>query len=127
MLYKVHVAENGWTDWMKNGDVAGTTGKKLRLEAYRVKVVPKGFDKNISSYQKLTAEVYNVTFNPMGDYAILHLKKYRTVAFMALYQNQLRIRIFLLVGMTLLILIIKSKKHQYMKIRQMLFCMLNGL
>jgi hypothetical protein len=40
----------------------------------------------------------------MGDYAILHLKKYRTVAFMALYQNQLRIRIFLLVGMTLLIL-----------------------
>lgn len=51
MRYKVHVQNEGWTDWLEEGRFAGTTGKNLRLEAiiiegvdeYRVHVHDQGW------------------------------------------------------------------------------------
>lgn len=40
MKYKVHVQNEGWTDWLEEGRFAGTTGKNQRLEA----VIIEGVD-----------------------------------------------------------------------------------
>jgi len=37
--YRVHVEKDGWTAWKKNGEVAGTTGQKKRIEAIEIKLV----------------------------------------------------------------------------------------
>ena len=34
--YMTHVQDEGWQDWKKDGEVAGTSGKSLRLEAIRI-------------------------------------------------------------------------------------------
>ena len=34
--YKAHVQEDGWQDWKRNGEMAGTTGQKKRLEALMI-------------------------------------------------------------------------------------------
>ncbi len=36
--YKVHVQNDGWQDWRKDGALAGTTGKSKRLEAICIKL-----------------------------------------------------------------------------------------
>ena len=35
--YRVHVQDEGWQDWKKNGDLAGTTGESKRIEAIEIK------------------------------------------------------------------------------------------
>ena len=42
--YQVHVEGYGWTEWRKNGQVAGTTGESRRVEAinFRLVDVPDG-------------------------------------------------------------------------------------
>ena len=37
--YQVHVQDIGWQDWKQNGELAGTSGKSLRLEAIEIKIV----------------------------------------------------------------------------------------
>lgn len=37
--YKVHVQNIGWQDWVKDGELAGTTGKGLRIEAIKIRLV----------------------------------------------------------------------------------------
>ena len=39
--YKVYSPSYGWKAWVKNGAVAGTTGKSQRIEAFRVKLTGK--------------------------------------------------------------------------------------
>ncbi|MBF0011940.1 hypothetical protein HAX40_13295 [Enterococcus casseliflavus] len=39
--YRVHVQGIGWTGWVKDGEVAGTTGKSKRLEAIQIKLIKK--------------------------------------------------------------------------------------
>ena len=39
--YRVHVQNVGWTAWSYNGEVAGTEGKSLRIEAVEVQLVEK--------------------------------------------------------------------------------------
>ena len=34
--YQAHVQEDGWQDWKYNGEMAGTTGEKKRIEAIRI-------------------------------------------------------------------------------------------
>ena len=29
-MYKAHIQDHDWTDWVRNGTVAGTTGEELR-------------------------------------------------------------------------------------------------
>ena len=35
--YRAHSQNIGWQDWVKNGELAGTTGQSLRLEAFEIK------------------------------------------------------------------------------------------
>ena len=39
--YQVHVQDIGWMDWKESGDVAGTVGRELRLEAIRIKLTER--------------------------------------------------------------------------------------
>ena len=39
--YSVHIQDIGWLDWVKNGELAGTTGKAKRVEAIEVKLLKK--------------------------------------------------------------------------------------
>ncbi|QTA91351.1 hypothetical protein [Desulfonema magnum] len=36
--YKSHVAEKGWLEWVRDGQVAGTTGESRQMEAVRIEV-----------------------------------------------------------------------------------------
>ena len=36
--YQVHIQDIGWQDWKKNGEMAGTEGQSLRLEAIKIKL-----------------------------------------------------------------------------------------
>ena len=38
ILYRTHVQDIGWQDWKKDGELSGTTGKNLRLEAIQLKL-----------------------------------------------------------------------------------------
>jgi uncharacterized protein YjdB len=40
--YRAHVAGLGWLGWTKNGSIAGSDGLGLQMEAYQIKLVPKG-------------------------------------------------------------------------------------
>lgn len=42
VYYRAHVSSVGWLDWACNGQNAGSEGKGLNLEAFEVKLVPKG-------------------------------------------------------------------------------------
>lgn len=42
VYYCVHAQNNGWLDWAKNGEPAGTVGFSYRLEAIKVVLVFKG-------------------------------------------------------------------------------------
>ena len=39
--YPPHVQTYGWLDWVKDGELAGTTGESKRLEAIEIKLVAK--------------------------------------------------------------------------------------
>lgn len=41
LLYKVHVENQGWGDWVQESRYAGTVGKSLRLEAIRIQGVDR--------------------------------------------------------------------------------------
>ncbi len=42
VYYRVHIQNQGWLGWAKNGEVAGSTGASLRVEAIEVKLLIKG-------------------------------------------------------------------------------------
>ncbi|HLO89410.1 MAG TPA: Ig domain-containing protein [Nostocaceae cyanobacterium] len=42
VAYEAHVQNIGWQGWVKNGEIAGTTGQSLRLEAIKIKL--EGFE-----------------------------------------------------------------------------------
>ena len=44
VYYKAHVQDIGWTNWVSNGDLAGTVGMEKRLEAIAIRVLPKGIN-----------------------------------------------------------------------------------
>lgn len=37
--YQVHQQDHGWSEWVKNGTVAGVTGQSLRIEAIRFRLI----------------------------------------------------------------------------------------
>ena len=39
--YKVHIQDIGWTNWYRDGEMAGTSGQSLWLEAIQIKIVDK--------------------------------------------------------------------------------------
>ena len=36
--YRTHVQDEGWQDYVQNGEMAGTSGKSLRLEAIQINI-----------------------------------------------------------------------------------------
>ncbi len=40
--YRAHVSSAGWLGWAKNGAAAGSTGASKKLEAYQIRLLPKG-------------------------------------------------------------------------------------
>ena len=42
VYYRVHAQNYGWLGWAKNGEMSGTSGMSLRLEAIQIVLVPKG-------------------------------------------------------------------------------------
>jgi uncharacterized protein YjdB len=40
--YRAHVQGIGWTKWVRDGALAGTTGRGLRTEAVEVVVLTRG-------------------------------------------------------------------------------------
>lgn len=38
IFYRAHVQNIGWQDWVKNGELAGTEGQSLRVEAFQIKL-----------------------------------------------------------------------------------------
>lgn len=38
IYYRAHVQNIGWQDWVKNGELAGTTGQSLQVEAFQVRL-----------------------------------------------------------------------------------------
>ena len=44
--YRTHVQDEGWQDYVQNGEMAGTSGKSLRLEAMNIKLL-NNKDKNL--------------------------------------------------------------------------------
>lgn len=41
IYYRAHVSNIGWQNWVKNDEIAGTTGKSLPIEAVQIKLVEK--------------------------------------------------------------------------------------
>ena len=40
--YQTHIQGIGWQDYVKNGEMSGTTGQSKRLEGINIQLVPKG-------------------------------------------------------------------------------------
>ena len=39
--YRVHIQNEGWQEWKRSGEVAGTEAKSLRLEAIEIRIAEK--------------------------------------------------------------------------------------
>lgn len=50
--YRVHIRDQGWSDWVKCGEIAGTTGQCLRIEAIQVKSYFPGIGFEYEAYLK---------------------------------------------------------------------------
>ena len=38
VTYSAHIQNIGWQDWKKDGEISGTIGKKLQMEAVKIKL-----------------------------------------------------------------------------------------
>ncbi|ORX41807.1 hypothetical protein BCR36DRAFT_416534 [Piromyces finnis] len=72
IYYKVHIENIGWTDWVKNNQIAGIPNSHLRLEAIQIKLMAKPTEKikpepssssSSSSSPKTINIIYNINFN----------------------------------------------------------------
>ena len=54
IFYRSHVQNKGWLPWVKNGELSGTSGQALRMEAIQIKLVNKD-DMNV----QLSYSVHN--------------------------------------------------------------------
>ena len=56
MTYQAHVQTEGWMDYVNNSETAGTTGKSLRMEAFRIKFSNET-DTNFISYKSHVQDI----------------------------------------------------------------------
>lgn len=64
--YKVHIQNEGWTDWIKSGNSAGSRGKSRRLEGIRIRLTGElaehysvGYCSHIQGYGDAQGWVYD--------------------------------------------------------------------
>jgi len=55
IYYRVHIQNEGWLAWAKNGETSGTIGKDLRLEGYQVVLREKGSEKPSDTFEGVTS------------------------------------------------------------------------
>ncbi|MGM9978486.1 MAG: L,D-transpeptidase family protein [Clostridium sp.] len=55
--YCAHVQGQGWQEWVSDGEIAGTFGKSLRMEAIKIKLNPE-IEKNYDIYYRVCTEKY---------------------------------------------------------------------
>ena len=41
VVYRAHVQNIGWQDWVSNGEKAGTSGQSLRVESVQIRLEKK--------------------------------------------------------------------------------------
>ena len=58
--YRTHVQSIGWQDWVKDGKVAGTTGRSLRVEAINIRLVGTGLTGSV----EYRTHVQNIGWQP---------------------------------------------------------------
>lgn len=60
LYYQVHCQSVGWQETVKDGQIAGTVGKALRMEALKI-YPPKGVEFNVKAHlQKIGDKEYNI-------------------------------------------------------------------
>ena len=47
-MYRTHVQDIGWQDWVYDGEIAGRLCDNLKIEAIEIKIVPKHEDTDMS-------------------------------------------------------------------------------
>ena len=77
-MYRVHVQDLGWQDWVYDGEMAGTTEESKRIEAIEIKIVGKMTEKRtricLETQGTLTNEVHDVTGWIMTNESNVNLK-----------------------------------------------------
>ncbi len=72
IIYRTHVQDIGWeTKWKKNGEMSGTEGRSLKLEAIVIKIVPKGTE--VSAGIPATSERYEKIDNGCSKYPVFNI------------------------------------------------------
>lgn len=61
VTYQTHVQNQGWTGWASDGEISGTEGQGLRMEALKIQLVSAPADARIE---------YNVHVQNQGDQAV---------------------------------------------------------
>lgn len=59
--YRVHVRNIGWQDWKRDGELAGTTGEKLQIEAIQIRLTG-----DIASEYEVYYKSHSATFGWFG-------------------------------------------------------------
>lgn len=62
--YRVHVQNVGWQEWKKSGEMSGTTGKSLRIEALQIRLVDKNGELIENLHIEYRAHVQNIGWQP---------------------------------------------------------------
>ena len=62
-MYRVHVQNIGWQEWKTDGEIAGTSGQSLRLEAIQIKIVPKQKKARIYIDTPINGDIYYSSSN----------------------------------------------------------------
>ena len=60
--YRVHVQSKGWMDWVKNGEIAGTVGESLRIEAVQIRLTGE-----LAEHYGLLYQTHVATFGWLGE------------------------------------------------------------
>ena len=59
--YRAHVAKKGWQNWKKDGQIAGTTGESLAMEAVQLKLTGE-----IAEHYDIYYRVHSQTYGWLG-------------------------------------------------------------
>lgn len=70
IYYRAHVQKFGWLGWAKNGQAAGTSGNRYRMEALEIRLVSKDAAAPGANSNYYTDKKYRVYQNPSQYYQI---------------------------------------------------------
>jgi uncharacterized protein YjdB len=80
VAYTTHVQNIGWQDYVKDGAMAGTSGKSLRLEGIRIKLDNQGYEGNILYKTHVQNEGWESSYKKDDEISGTQGKSYRLEA-----------------------------------------------